>query len=334
MNEDLNLDCLLWDLAKSPFSCDTSSSLSLKMLASPYVQATGLCIFLSLLCFTVSSITGNYSQVDKLWSITPVLYAWIPVFASLSTHPRSILMATLATIWGSRLTFNFYRRGGYKWPLWQGDEDYRWEHIRKGKYLPILSRKLPWVIFNLTFISFYQHFLLLLIVMPSFVVYTVSNHVNCIDIYTKQNQLNVMDFIAATLMLLFIIVEGVADNQQYQFQTEKYRRLKSNQTLSGEFADGFKQSGLFAIVRKPNYAAEQLIWLCFYLFSVAATGNAFNWSFTGALLLVVLFQGSGRFTENLTCMKYNKYHAYQKKVPLYIPRIRAKQWDLSSKKSI
>ncbi len=28
-------------------------------------------------CFVISTITNNYSQVDKLWSIIPVPYAWI-----------------------------------------------------------------------------------------------------------------------------------------------------------------------------------------------------------------------------------------------------------------
>lgn len=29
------------------------------------------------LCFIVSEITGNYPQVDKLWSLLPILYVWI-----------------------------------------------------------------------------------------------------------------------------------------------------------------------------------------------------------------------------------------------------------------
>ncbi len=30
----------------------------------------------ALLCFLVSSIAGNYSQVDKLWSLMPIAYVW------------------------------------------------------------------------------------------------------------------------------------------------------------------------------------------------------------------------------------------------------------------
>jgi hypothetical protein len=55
--------------------------------------------------------------------------------------------------------------------------------------------------------------------------------------------------LTSILVLAFVIMEAVADRQQYTFQTENYRLKKHDD----EYADGFKQSGLFAIVRKPNY---------------------------------------------------------------------------------
>ena len=35
-------------------------------------------------------------------------------------------MVTLSTLWGIRLTFNFWIKGGYS-----GGEDYRWKEVRK-----------------------------------------------------------------------------------------------------------------------------------------------------------------------------------------------------------
>ena len=29
------------------------------------------------LCFVIGTVTGNVSQVDKLWSIIPVVYVWV-----------------------------------------------------------------------------------------------------------------------------------------------------------------------------------------------------------------------------------------------------------------
>lgn len=74
------------------------------------------CLAISALCFIVSTASGNFSQVDKIWSMTPVLYAWMAVDTS---STRSLLMASLASVWGIRLTWNFNRRGGYEWPPWK-----------------------------------------------------------------------------------------------------------------------------------------------------------------------------------------------------------------------
>ncbi len=65
----------------------------------------------ALLCFVVSTLTNNYSQVDKLWSLIPMVYVWMVAVHS-EFEPRLILMALLVTVWGLRLTYNFSRRGG------------------------------------------------------------------------------------------------------------------------------------------------------------------------------------------------------------------------------
>jgi len=103
------------------------------------------------LVFIVSVITGNVSQVDKLWSLMPPIYAWT-IVAYTGGNSRQILAAALITIWGLRLTYNFNRKGGYSWKFWQGEEDYRWAVLRKK---PGFSNPIVWFIFNLGFISFY-----------------------------------------------------------------------------------------------------------------------------------------------------------------------------------
>jgi len=35
-----------------------------------------ICGGIALTCFIISEVSGNYSQVDKIWSITPIIYAW------------------------------------------------------------------------------------------------------------------------------------------------------------------------------------------------------------------------------------------------------------------
>jgi len=225
-------------------------------------------------------------------------------------------MALLVTLWGFRLTYNFYRRGGYTWPLfWKGEEDYRWSYVRQGAYMEILTRPLVWHIFNFVFVSIYQNMLLLLITTPSFFVYTMKS--SCEDVYIPF-QFWGIDGLVCLLIVIFIILETIADNQQFQFQTEK-----AKVGLVGPYAEGFCQTGLFAIARKPHYAAEQAIWICFYFFTMAATKTAMiNYSMIGFILLCLLFQGSAALTESITLKKYSNYAVYQKNVPLFLPRFK------------
>ena len=44
---------------------------------STLAQLLAVYLVMALLCFVVSSLSNNYSQVDKLWSLIPMAYAWI-----------------------------------------------------------------------------------------------------------------------------------------------------------------------------------------------------------------------------------------------------------------
>lgn len=262
-----------------------------------------LYIFLSATCFIVSTLTKNYSQVDKLWSIAPIFYAWIVAFYT-NWEPRVVLMAILITIWGSRLTFNFARRGGYSWKFWTGDEDYRWAVLRAK---PEFQAPWKWMLFNLSFISFYQMGIVMLIMFPMIKA-------------SGANSINWIDYLLAGIILALVIIEFIADQQQYDFQTEKYKRIKNNENL-GQYAHGFTNVGLWKYSRHPNYACEQLIWIVLYFYSVNATGSWVNWSLPGAVLLAILFYGSSKFSEEITASKYPTYAAYQKTVSRFIPKI-------------
>jgi steroid 5-alpha reductase family enzyme len=267
-----------------------------------------LMIGVALTCFVVSEWTKNYSQVDKIWSTIPVVYAWFFVQQS-DWNVRMVIMAVLVTLWAIRLTYNFSRRGGYHWIPWKGEEDYRWGVLRQN---PLFQRRINWILFGLFFISLYQNTLIWLFNLPIVVAWQGTDR-----------PLNALDFVAIILFLGLLLLEYIADQQQYVFQTEKYRRIAAGETLDGDYARGFRTTGLWGLVRHPNYAAEQGIWLVYYLFSVAATGRWFNWSLTGAILLVLLFLGSSDFSEKISSGKYPEYRDYQQKTPRFIP------WKLS-----
>ncbi|MCF8201756.1 MAG: DUF1295 domain-containing protein [Crocinitomicaceae bacterium] len=256
-------------------------------------------------CFVVGEISRNNSQVDKLWSIVPIYYVWHMTLLAPELSERMVLMAILVTIWGARLTFNFARRGAYTWRFWAGEEDYRWEELRKR---PGFNNNFIWGLFNLFFISAYQNILIFSFTVP--IIATLSDQAN--------PQLNVVDYLLSALLLLAVAIEFVADQQQYVFQTEKHRRIKAGEAL-GDYEKGFVSTGLWGIVRHPNYAMEQSIWVIFYLFSVNATGQWVNWTIGGCVLLLILFKGSSDFSEELSANKYPAYKDYQKNVPRFIP---------------
>jgi steroid 5-alpha reductase family enzyme len=159
----------------------------------------------------------------------------------------------------------------------------------------------------LFFISLYQQGLILLFTLPALLAMEGAGQAP-----------GWLDYLVAGLILALIVVEYIADQQQYDFQTEKYRRIAAGEPL-GEYARGFVSTGLWARSRHPNYAAEQGIWLVFYFFSVAATGRPLNWSLAGCILLMLLFLGSSDFSEKISASKYPQYADYQKKVNRFLP---------------
>jgi len=259
-----------------------------------------ICIWIMIMAigvtWLVSVVTTNYSQVDRAWSILPFVYAW--VFAFFRPTPRLLLMAVLTTLWGVRLTFNFWRRGGYEW----GGEDYRWAEVQKG------MSKLAFALLNFVFIAGIQNVLLLLLLLPAQVVFA-----------SELTPLGAGDALVTVLFLALLAVETAADQQQYDFQTKKYAMRAAGRSLHGDFQKGFRTSGLFRYSRHPNFACEISIWWTFYLFTVTATGAPLHWALAGPLGLSILFHFSTDFTESITLKKYPAYRNYMNQTPRLFP---------------
>ncbi|MCR5505782.1 MAG: DUF1295 domain-containing protein [Bacilli bacterium] len=257
-------------------------------------------------CFIVGTLARNYSQMDKLWSILPAVYCWI-IAAKGGMNIRLVIMALLVTLWGIRLTFNFARKGAYTWKFWSGEEDYRWAVLRKNKYL---QNPFMWALFNLFFISFYQNFLILLTTLPA------------LAIQTSTAPLNWIDFVAGGACALFLLIETIADEQQWKFQSIKYAMLgegRKLEELPDPYKIGFNTVGLWNHARHPNYLGEQGFWFALYFFSVAGGLFVYNWSLLGAALLILLFFGSVSFGESISKKKYPLYEDYCRKTSCYIP---------------
>ena len=258
-----------------------------------HVAALGCALFAAV-CWLSSIVTGNCSQVDRLWSIAPPLY--VACFAAYAgfRDPRLDVMTVLAVLWGARLTYNFARNGGYR----AGSEDYRWPVLRK-RFGPLLFQ-----LFNATFIAAYQNVLLLLIALPAWAAFE-----------RRATPFGAFDGVATAGFLLFLAGETIADEQQWRFQAAKHARKGRGELVSEEFLT----TGLFAWSRHPNFFCEQGMWWMLYLFSVAAGAGWLNATIAGAVLLSLLFQGSTTFTERLSLEKYPAYAGYQQRTSRLLP---------------
>ena len=286
----------LWN---TPIDLDEEQGYVISVLFKIYLIA-------SISSILISEISGNYSQVDKLWSVLPIIYSWVVSYYD-GFEYRTLICAVLITLWGLRLSYNFAKKGGYSWIPWKGEEDYRWDILKKRT---ALGNRYLWSLFNIFFISFYQLGLILYFTIPV---------VLCMN--TGDDPWNWIDILALSLFIIFFIIEAIADKQQFEFQTEKYKLIHSGQELSGVYKKGFIDSGLWGIVRHPNYLGEQMMWFAIYLFGVAATGEWINWTIGGILLLILLFRGSSDFSESISSEKYPDYKDYIRSVGRFFPKL-------------
>jgi len=296
-----------------------------------------LCAWTTLVCYVLSVITGNVSQVDRLWSLLPTIYAgyfallplWpqSPAFplcpynpdSSIGTDfsPRALLMFGLTLIWTSRLTYNTYRKNLFSW----SEEDYRWAVLRKT--IPM------WLfhVTNLTFIAIIQNVLLFALALP------VSAAV-----HQPHTPLATSDYALFAFGVVVHVIEFTADNQHQSFHKYKSTGAVDQtewigariQWTPADAKRGFVTRGLWAWSRHPNFLCEQLCWITVNLFPVfspdaprlsprpASVATAF-WALAPSLAHCALFLSSTIFSESITSKKYKGYAAYQSRVSMFVP---------------
>lgn len=283
--------------------------------SNPVVNTLSMTVFIIISVFILGFITDQYSWVDKIWSIAPVYYAWTFGLAELHTstgsYPRAAVVSCIITVWGVRLTYNFWRKGGYAWD----GEDYRWP-ILKERMSPVVYQ-----IFNFFFIAIIQNILLTSLVVPVYISWYMSS------VQNTPVGFNMYDAIGIMASIMFLIVEAVADQEQWDFHTRKAQKRLSMK----EKKVGFLREGLWAHSRHPNFFAEQSFWCTMCFFATAATGSAIGWWLAGPIGLILLFQGSTDFTEAISSSKYLEYRDYQQRVSKLIPQVTPLDPSLTTK---
>lgn len=281
---------------------------------NPAITSIAFSIAIAPIFLVVSEINKNYSQVDRMWSILPSihhLHYFLYAYLSGLDTTRIGGVALASTIWSTRLTYNYWRRGGYS----IGSEDYRWEIVKDYVGPAVMF------LFNVTFISLAQSLLLCAITTPAYVMLLSERLVsaNALPSWT------IGDTFAFSTIVTLIALTAIGDQQQWNYQNAKYAYRETGTVPAGsnftkeQLSLGFPTVGFFAYARKPNYATEQAVWGTFYLWSCITSGTLYNWTGIGFLGYLLLFQASTWLTELLSEGKYPEYQQYRQQVGKFIP---------------
>ncbi|KAJ1806344.1 hypothetical protein LPJ56_006403 [Coemansia sp. RSA 2599] len=257
-----------------------------------------------LLTFVRQRGRRNYSIVDRIWPLYPLVYLAQWQLQADETTQQSLVVQSLVYLWGMRLCYNSVRRGDYR----VGAEDYRWQYVRSW-FSRVFGHGLVdavvWESFNLGFIAVFQLALLYMIVVPVRLVVVGGNGLPW----------DVQQVLLAMAMALALAGEALADQQQFAYQRQKRRQPDRV---------GFVHRGLWRFSRHPNVFCEGLFWVLVSAFCMRAArvdAGAYEnvWFWAGALALLLLLSSSVRLTESISMSKYPVYKAYAVKTSRIVP---------------
>lgn len=305
----------------------------------------------ALFIWVFNLVTKNISHMDRLWAILPNVYSWLFIYTAIAFNPKTesdktysvlksdekslarlYLMSALMALWGVRLVYVFWRRGYYSLT----HEDHRWEHIKKKLGYP--EKKLAFHIYNFVLMAFIQNWILIGHALPMWFIQTNTSS----DRISAQQPLNTLDIVNAVFFVIFFIFEYIGDEQQWNFQTRKYKwieEVKENKDVSHyspeeieDFKRGFICKGIFAYSRHPNYFGELFLWISIWAFTLTSQytvfategfkiSDFFNYAVYSSLVMSFLFSRSYKVTEKISLSKYPAYKHYQENTNAIFPSL-------------
>jgi steroid 5-alpha reductase family enzyme len=247
--------------------------------------------------FIFSRLYKNSSFYDAYWSVVPPLIAlyWaleataieataIEATAVAVDDTRAWLVIVLVWLWGIRLTVNWAT-------YWPGLEHEDW------RYGPIKTNAGKWnALADFSAIHLF----------PTVIVF-----VACLPIYAAvamdARPLNWLDYVAAAVTALAIIIELLSDIQLHRFLAHR---------KEGEIM----KTGLWAYSRHPNYFGEWLFWAGLALFGIAAVPSAWWWVLPGSVAMLVMFLvASIPMIDKRSVERRPEYEAHMARVSGFVP---------------
>lgn len=249
-----------------------------------YFQALLVILILMTILWIISTIVRNVSIVDLFWGLGFVITAAFFFIKSSGNESRKILIMTMASIWGLRLSIYLAWRNAGK------GEDFRYRQFRKQ-----YGEKRYW------WISFFQTFLLQGILM-----WLISAPLLGAQYYGSDKELGIFDFIGVFLWAIGFLFEAGGDLQLAHF--------KANHENKGKVLD----SGFWRYTRHPNYFGDSSVWWGFGFICLAAGSYL---PVLGSILMmsmIIKVSGVALLEKSLKEQK-PQYKEYIEKTSAFIP---------------
>lgn len=253
-------------------------------LIQVYGIALAIILGLMFVLWIISLGLKNSSIVDIFWGTGFVISSWVYfVFTPDGFITRKLLLCTLTTIWGLRLSIYIL------WRNWRKGEDFRYRVWRKEA-----GNQWWWR-------SFFKVFFLQGILM-----WIISAPLLAAQLKATPDKLTIVDFLANLVWVIGFFFEAVGDWQ--------LARFKANPANKGKVMS----SGVWRYTRHPNYFGDATQWWAYYLLALVTGG--FWTIFSPVIMTLFLLRVSGVALLEKT-LKENRpgYKEYIEMTSSFIP---------------
>jgi steroid 5-alpha reductase family enzyme len=249
-----------------------------------YLQALLVIMIMMSLLWVISIPLKNVSIVDLFWGFGFVVAAFVYFLKTDGPDIRKILLVTMVTTWGLRLSLYLAWRNIGK------GEDYRYQSFRR-KY----GEHRYW------WISFFQTFLL-----QGLLMWLISAPLLGAQYYKGDNALHLLDYLGLLVWLIGFVFEAGGDLQLARFKTNPANKGK------------VMNRGFWHYTRHPNYFGDAAVWCGYALVCISAGSYV---PVLGTVLMVALIikvSGVALLEKSLKETK-PEYKDYIEKTSAFIP---------------
>ncbi|MCE5345047.1 MAG: DUF1295 domain-containing protein [Bacteroidales bacterium] len=249
-----------------------------------YLIALAAIMTMMTILWIISIRIKNASIVDLFWGLGFVITCAIYFLNSDGLEIRKILLLTMVTIWGLRLSVYLAWRNIGK------GEDPRYQKFRRD-----YGEHRYW------WISFFQTFLLQGVLM-----WLISAPLLGAQYYNSGNALTIFDFIGVFVWFIGLSFEAGGDFQLARFKADPANKGK------------VLTKGLWHYTRHPNYFGDSAVWCGYAIICISA--GSYIPVLGSALMIVLIIKVSGvTLLEKSLKVSNPEYKDYMEKTSSFVP---------------